>query len=129
MATLDDTDDDPIVYKVDNTYFVSWDKLCLKARIVKSSEQMIMLVTQDGGALINLNTLLSAPTITGTSSTVVMQDVFTLNGCTVDMLVTLIEKLQVEWIHNAPVSAEFELGPAQRPTLWNRFKEWVNTFF
>ena len=99
MTTFDEIDDEPMLYKAYNTYFVTTDKLELKARILNLNEEcnMIMINTQDGGLLTQLDSLLSARYITGTTCSVEIEEDdgvrYSLNGCTVEMLAVLLEAL------------------------------------
>lgn len=99
MTTFDEIDDEPMLYKAYNTYFVTADKLELKARILNLNEEcnMIMINTQDGGLLTQLDRLLSARYITGTTCSVEIEEDdgvrYSLNGCTVEMLAVLLEAL------------------------------------
>jgi len=99
MTTFDEIDDEPMLYKAYNTYFVTTDKLELKARILNLNEEcnMIMINTQDGGLLTQLDSLLSARYITGTTCSVEIEEEdgvrYSLNGCTVEMLAVLLEAL------------------------------------
>jgi hypothetical protein len=102
-------DEEPMLYKAYNTYFVTMDnlKLELKARIFNLPKwnpviphdefKMIMINTQDGGLLTQLDSLLSARYITGTTCSVEIEEddgvKYTLNGCTVEMLAVLMETL------------------------------------